>query len=48
VVFSSAFGILLWGETLPFAGWLGVILIVASGVLATAFSRRTDTEAVTD
>lgn len=48
VVFSSAFGILLWDESLPWSGWLGVILIVASGVLATALSRRTDTAAVTD
>ncbi|MCM2290372.1 MAG: DMT family transporter [Sulfuritalea sp.] len=48
VVFSSAFGMLLWGESLPWSGWLGVILIVASGVLATALSRRTDTAAVTD
>jgi drug/metabolite transporter (DMT)-like permease len=46
VVFSSAFGMLLWGETLPWTGWVGVILIVASGVLATSLSRRTDTEAV--
>ncbi len=48
VVFSSAFGILLWDESLPWSSWLGVILIVASGVLATALSRRTDTAAVTD
>ncbi len=48
VVFSSGFGMLLWGETLSWASWLGVVLIVASGVLATALSRRTDTEAVTD
>ena len=48
VVFSSAFGMLLWGETLPWAGWVGVILIVASGLFATALSARTDTEAVTD
>ena len=48
VVFSSAFGMLLWGETLPWTGWVGVILIVASGLLATSLSRRTDTEAVTD
>jgi drug/metabolite transporter (DMT)-like permease len=48
VVFSSIFGILLWDESLPWSGWLGVMLIVASGVLATALSRRTDTEAVTD
>jgi drug/metabolite transporter (DMT)-like permease len=48
VVFSSAFGMLLWGETLPWTGWAGVVLIVASGLLATVLSRRTDTEAVTD
>ena len=38
VVFSSAFGMLLWGETLPWAGWVGVILIVGSGLLATVLS----------
>lgn len=48
VVFSSVFGMLLWDEVLPWSGWLGVILVVASGLLATALSRRTDTEAVTD
>jgi len=48
VVFSGAFAMLLWGETLPWSGWLGVILIVASGVLATTLSGRTNTEAVTD
>lgn len=48
VVFSSAFGMFLWDEELPWTGWLGVILVVASGLLATALSRRTDTEAVTD
>ena len=46
VVFSSAFGMLLWDETLPWTGWLGVILIIASGLLATALSGRADTEAV--
>ncbi|MDA8254737.1 MAG: DMT family transporter [Betaproteobacteria bacterium] len=48
VVFSSTFGMLLWDESLPWSGWLGVALIIASGVLATALSRRTDTAAVTD
>ncbi|MBI5791397.1 MAG: DMT family transporter [Rhodocyclales bacterium] len=48
VVFSSAFGMLLWGETLPWVGWAGVVMIVASGLFATVLSRRTDTEAVTD
>ncbi|MCK9388020.1 MAG: DMT family transporter [Sulfuritalea sp.] len=48
VVFSSLFGMLLWNETLPWPGWVGVVLIVASGLFATALSRRTDTEAITD
>ena len=48
VIFSSAFGMMLWGETLPWTGWVGVVLIVTSGLLATMLSRRTDTEAVTD
>ncbi len=48
VIFSSAFGMLLWDETLPWSGWVGVVLIVASGLLATVLSHRTDTEAVVD
>ena len=48
VVFSGIFGMLLWDETLPWSGWVGVILIVASGLFATALSGRADTEAVTD
>ncbi|MCF8150154.1 MAG: DMT family transporter [Burkholderiaceae bacterium] len=41
VVFASGFGVLLWGETLTPTGWLGVILIITSGLLTTALSRRT-------
>jgi drug/metabolite transporter (DMT)-like permease len=48
VVFSSAFGVLLWSETLPLLGWAGVILIVVSGLLATTLPGRPDTESVTD
>ena len=48
VVFSSVFGMLLWDESLPWASWAGVILIVGSGLLATVLSNRVDTEAVTD
>lgn len=48
VVFSSVFASLLWGETLSWLSWSGVALIVASGLAATAMSRRTDTESVTD
>lgn len=40
VVFSSLFGIWLWDERLPDIAIIGVVLIVASGVLATSFSRR--------
>jgi len=47
VVFSSAFGMLLWDETLPCASWVGVILIITSGLSATALSGGTDAEAVT-
>lgn len=46
VVFSAVFGMLLWDETLPWLGWAGAILIVVSGLLATALSRRADPGAV--
>jgi len=48
VVFSSIFGMLLWGETLPWQAWVGVILIVASGLLATVLSGRVGSAAVAD
>ena len=34
IVFASLFGIILWGETLPLEGWLGIVLIITSGVLS--------------
>ncbi len=34
IVFASLFGLLLWQETLPFDGWLGIALIIASGMLS--------------
>lgn len=34
VVFASLWGILLWGEVLPPSAWLGMGLIVASGLLS--------------
>ena len=40
VIFASLFGMLLWGDTLTGPSWLGMALIVASGVAATALSRR--------
>lgn len=44
VVFSSIFGIWLWDERLPPVAWLGVVLIVASGGLTSAFSRLAPVE----
>lgn len=39
VVFSSLFGMVLWSEMLSLQAWVGVALIIASGVAATVFSR---------
>jgi S-adenosylmethionine uptake transporter len=44
VIFSSAFGVLIWGEVLPLAAWAGIALIVASGVLASLRSRAAPAE----
>lgn len=40
VIFASLFGMVLWGDELTGPTWLGMALIVASGVAATALSRR--------
>lgn len=40
VIFSSLFGILLWGETLDMWSGVAVALIMVSGLMATAMSRR--------
>ena len=34
IAFASLFGLLLWQETLPLDGWLGIALIIASGMLS--------------
>ena len=39
VIFSSLFGVLIWDEKLPAVAWLGIALIVASGVLASLRAR---------
>jgi len=44
VVFSSLFGIWLWDETLPVMALLGMALILASGIFATALSRAAPVE----
>jgi len=44
VVFSSLFGIWLWGETLAVMALLGMALILASGIFATTLSRAAPVE----
>ncbi len=39
VIFASLFGAAFWGETLSAGAWSAIALIVASGVVATWFSR---------
>ncbi len=34
IAFSSLFDLLIWHDTLPMLGWLGMLLIVASGVVS--------------
>lgn len=40
IVFASLFGLLLWQESLPLDGWLGITLIIASGVLSLRLSPK--------
>lgn len=42
IVFASLFGLLIWNESLSTTGWLGMALIIASGVLSlrTSSSHR--------
>ena len=44
VIFSSVFGIWIWGERLPLIAWLGIALIVASGALTNALGRAAPVE----
>jgi len=43
VIFSSLFGMLLWGEIMDASSWLAIGLIVLSGIAATHFSRARTT-----
>ena len=44
VIFSSLFGMLLWGEVMDASGWAAIGLIILSGVAATHFSRASPVE----
>lgn len=41
VVFASLYGVWVFGDALPLLGWLGMALIVASGIGATVLRSRT-------
>jgi drug/metabolite transporter (DMT)-like permease len=40
IVFGALYSLLLFGDHIPLAGWLGMALIVASGIAATVLRAR--------
>lgn len=40
IVFASIYSLLLFGDEIPLIGWLGIVVIVASGVAATVLRSR--------
>lgn len=40
IVFSSGWGILVWGDVLSLLGWIGIAIILASGIAATYYNTR--------
>lgn len=40
IVFGALFGLLLFGDDIPLSGWVGMVLILASGIVATALRAR--------
>jgi S-adenosylmethionine uptake transporter len=45
IVFSSGWGILIWDDALSWLGWLGIAVILASGIAATYYNTRNVTPA---
>ena len=45
IVFGALYGMLLFDDQLPLTGWLGMALIIASGILATVLRERATTNA---
>lgn len=41
IVFAALYGLLLFGDQIPWMGWAGMALIIASGIAATALRSRT-------
>ena len=40
IVFAALYGMLLFGDQIPPIGWLGMVLIIASGIAATVLRNR--------
>lgn len=43
IVFSSIWDIFIWGDTLHWLSWLGIVVILSSGVIATFYNTRINT-----
>ena len=43
IVFSSVLGILIWGDHIDLYGWMGIAIILISGVAATFYNARSST-----
>jgi S-adenosylmethionine uptake transporter len=41
IVFGALFGLVLFGDQIPLMGWLGMGLIMASGIASTVLRSRT-------
>jgi len=41
IVFAALYGLFLFGDQIPLIGWAGMLLIIASGITATALRNRT-------
>jgi drug/metabolite transporter (DMT)-like permease len=40
IVFSSIWGVLIWSDILSFFSWLGIAIILVSGIVATFYNIR--------
>jgi drug/metabolite transporter (DMT)-like permease len=44
IIFASLFGMVLWSETLPLTGWMGMALIIAGGVISLKLAPKHDAQ----
>jgi drug/metabolite transporter (DMT)-like permease len=40
IVFTSIFGLMIWGDTMDWVGWVGITTILVSGMISTIYSQR--------